>query len=152
MERRRRVDRYHAPYHAAVAAAIDRSLAAGVVPALVSIHSFTPVWRGGIRAWHAGILWDQDPRLARPLIEALRSDEGLVVGDNEPYSGALAHDTMFRHGTARGLAHALVEIRQDLIAEDAGVFVWADRLAAVLASLNARGEVHEVRRFGSPGA
>ena len=120
-ERARRIARFHAPYHAAIDAAIERAIAAGSPPALVSIHSFTPVWRGHARPWHAGVLWDGDPRFAVPLIEALRADPALVVGDNEPYSGALANDTMYRHGTERGLAHALVEIRQDLIADEAGV-------------------------------
>lgn len=141
-ERARRIRLYHVPYHAAVTAAIDRALALGRPPILVSIHSFTPVWRGHVRPWHAGILWDRDARLAVPLIEALRADPGLVIGDNEPYSGALANDTMSRHGTARGLAHALVEIRQDLIGEEAGAIEWADRLAATLSSLNGRDELH----------
>jgi predicted N-formylglutamate amidohydrolase len=141
-ERARRLRLYHAPYHAAIEAAIGRALATGRPPILVSIHSFTPVWRGRYRPWHAGILWDRDDRLAAPLIEALRTDPQLVVGDNEPYSGALANDTMARHGTARGLAHALVEIRQDLIGEEAGAIAWADRLAATLSSLNGRDELH----------
>jgi predicted N-formylglutamate amidohydrolase len=141
-ERARRIGLYHAPYHAAITAAIDRALAGGRPPMLVSIHSFTPVWRGHVRPWHAGILWDRDERLAAPLIAALRTDAALVVGDNEPYSGALANDTMSRHGTARGLAHALVEIRQDLIGGEAGAVEWADRLAATLSSLNGRDELH----------
>ena len=137
-ERARRIARFHAPYHAAIDAAIDRAIAAGRPPALVSIHSFTPVWRGHARPWHAGVLWDTDPRLAVPLIEALRADPALVVGDNEPYAGALANDTMYRHATARGLAHALIEIRQDLIGDEAGAAAWAERLAPILADLNAR--------------
>lgn len=143
-ERARRIATYHAPYHAAVTAAIDRAIAQGRVPALISIHSFTPVWRGRPRPWHAGILWDGDPRLPLPLLAALRSDAGLVVGDNEPYAGGLDGDTMARHGTGRGLAHALIEVRQDLIADTAGVTAWADRLAPILAALNARPELHAI--------
>lgn len=146
-ERARRIACYHAPYHAAVEAAVERSLALGRIPALVSMHSFTPVWRGRMRPWHAGILWGRDDRLARPLIEALRSDPDLVVGDNEPYTGVLAGDTMFRHGLARGFANALIEVRQDLIAEETGAAEWVERLAPVLASLNARAEAHEVKYF-----
>jgi predicted N-formylglutamate amidohydrolase len=148
-ERARRIERYHAPYHAAIARAIDSGMAAGVPPALFSVHSFTPVWRGTPRIWHAGILWDRDPRLALPLIEALRADPALVVGDNEPYAGALHDDTMYRHATARGLTHALVEIRQDLIADEAGVEAWVERLAAILARLNRAADAHVVRRYGS---
>ena len=116
-----RIARYHRPYHAAVAAAIEASLAAGAPPTLVSVHSFTPVWKGAPRPWHVAILWDRDPRLAAPLLEAFRAEEGFTVGDNEPYHGALEGDTMWTHGTARGLPHALIEVRQDLIADEAGL-------------------------------
>jgi predicted N-formylglutamate amidohydrolase len=148
-ERARRIARYHAPYHAAIEQAIERALAAGKPPALFSVHSFTPVWRGYVRPWHAGVLWDMDPRFAVPLIEALRADGDLIVGDNEPYSGALANDTMYRHATRRGLAHGLIEIRQDLIANDAGIEAWVARLAPILERLNALPDVHNVRHFGS---
>jgi len=155
-EREHRIGRFHAPYHDAIDAAIDRAMATGNPPALVSIHSFTPVWRGKVRPWHAGILWDTDPRLAEPMVEALRAEGGgLVIGDNEPYSGALTNDTLSRHGSGRGIAHALIEIRQDLIGDDAGAEEWAGRLARVLADLNQRPDVHEVRSYGSrskPGA
>jgi predicted N-formylglutamate amidohydrolase len=148
-ERARRIALYHAPYHDAVARLIDRALAAGTVPAIISIHSFTPVWRGQARRWQVGVLWDADPRVAAPLIAALAADGATVVGDNEPYDGALAGDTLYRHGTARGLAHALIELRQDLIADDAGVAIWADRLAPILADINRRPDVHEIRMHGS---
>lgn len=148
-ERERRIARFHRPYHAAIDAAIDRAMASGVVPALFSIHSFTPVWRGVPRPWHAGILWDIDPRFAVPFIDALRADAGLVVGDNEPYAGALHGDTMYRHATLRGLAHALIEVRQDLIADDAGVADWTARIAAILAMLNRDPSIHKVQHFGS---
>ena len=140
-ERHRRIACYYQPYHAAIDALIDERLAAGIVPALVSIHSFTPAWRGRTRPWQIGILWDRDPRLAEPLVAALRMDAALTVGDNEPYSGALRNDTMYRHGTQRGLAHALVELRQDLIADDASVRAWAERLANILVKLDQRQEV-----------
>ncbi len=131
-ERARRIARYYAPYHQAVSETIAAAMATGVVPAIVSIHSFTPVWRGALRPWHVGILWDDDPRLAVPVIEALRADPQLVVGDNEPYSGALPNDTLNRHATQAGLAHVLVELRQDLIGDDEGAAGWAERLAEIL--------------------
>jgi predicted N-formylglutamate amidohydrolase len=148
-ERSRRIARYYAPYDDAVGRTIDGAIAAGAVPAIVSIHSFTPVWRGRGRPWQIGILWDADPRLALPLIDRLRDDGDLVVGDNEPYSGDLAGDTLYRHATRRGLAHALIEIRQDLIADTDGVEAWAERLAAILSGLNRIPGVHEIRQFGS---
>ena len=73
-----------------------------------------------MRPWHAGVLWDIDDRAARPLIEMLAAEPTLVVGDNEPYDGALRGDTMFRHAIVNGFAHALIEIRQDLIADETG--------------------------------
>jgi len=148
-ERERRIRRFHAPYHAAVARAVAAALATGRPPMIFSVHSFTPIWRGVPRPWHAGVLWDRDPRFAVPLIEALRADATLVVGDNEPYAGALRNDTMYRHATAAGLAHALIEVRQDLIADDDGVGAWADRLAGILDRLNRIEELHIVRHYGS---
>jgi predicted N-formylglutamate amidohydrolase len=148
-ERLERIERYYRPYDDAIGRTIGLALATGTVPAIVSIHSFTPVWRGRGRPWQAGILWDADPRLAQPLIDGLRAGGDLVVGDNEPYTGDLAGDTLYRHATRRGLAHALIEIRQDLIADEAGVEAWAARLAALLAELNRVAELHEIRHFGS---
>ena len=149
VERQRRIAEFYAPYDAAIAGEIESAMSAGTIPAIVSIHSFTPVWRGRGRPWQVGVLWDADPRLAAPLIERLRTDDELVVGDNEPYDGALAGDALYRHATARGLAHALIELRQDLIADEAGVEAWADRLAPVLADLNGLPALHEIRHFGS---
>ena len=148
-ERLNRIAAYHTPYHEAIAAAIERAIAAGVPPALVSIHSFTPVWRGEQRRWQIGILWDSDPRLAGPLIAELAAEGALVVGDNEPYSGDLIGDTLYHHGTRRGLAHALIEVRQDLIADAEGVREWAERLAPIFRDLNARPGMHDVVHHGS---
>jgi predicted N-formylglutamate amidohydrolase len=127
-----RIARYHAPYHAAVAGRIANARADGIVPVLVSIHSFTPVWRGLQRPWHIGVLWDRDGRLAQPLLARLRRESGLVVGDNEPYTGALENDCLYRHGTMNGLPHVLIEVRQDLIADTAGIAHWAGRIETVL--------------------
>lgn len=129
----RRIAAYHRPYHAAIDAALDTVLARGGVPAIVSIHSFTPQLRGRPwRPWHLGLLWDRDDRLMRPLAARLEAEPDLVVGDNEPYSGQLRGDSMWRHGTNRGIAHILVEIRNDLIASPDGEAKWASRLAPIL--------------------
>ncbi|MGO4573574.1 N-formylglutamate amidohydrolase [Microvirga sp. 2TAF3] len=133
-----RIRRFYDPYDAAITAAIGRGLAAGHPPVIVTVHSFTPIWRGWPRPWHVGILWDADERFAVPLIEALKAEEGLVVGDNEPYDGALAGDTVDRHATRRGLASALIEIRQDLIAAGEGQEEWAERFARLLKPLVAQ--------------
>jgi predicted N-formylglutamate amidohydrolase len=124
-----RIRRYHSPYHAAIAATIRDAVDQGIVPILVSIHSFTPVWRGVPRPWHIGILWDRDGRLARPLLERLKREPDIVAGDNEPYSGELENDTLYRHGTMHGLPHVLIEVRQDLIADREGVQQWAGKLS-----------------------
>ncbi len=137
-----RVRTYYEPYDAAVAGAIERSLGFGIVPALLSIHSFTPSWRGKPRPWHAGVLWDRDARMPIPFLDALNARGDLVVGSNEPYSGELQGDMMNRHGTQRGIAHALLEIRQDLIADDAGIREWAERLVEIMPPLVADENVH----------
>jgi predicted N-formylglutamate amidohydrolase len=152
IERRRA--RYWAPYRDAVAEVVDAMCAAGRPPAVVSIHSFTPLWREAARPWKIGVLWDLDPRLSAPLLNALASEEDLapahqMVGDNEPYDGALAGDTIDDIATARGLANALIEVRQDLIATERGARAWADRLARLLKPILARPELHVPTDFGS---
>jgi len=137
-ERQRRIERYYRPYHAAIEQVIEAGLAAGVPPAILSIHSFTESWKGVARPWHVSVLWDRDPRLARPLLDLLYAENDLIVGENEPYTGQYEGDTLWQHGTERGLAHAIVEIRQDLIRDEAGQEVWATRLARVLRALLAR--------------
>ena len=103
----------------------------GPEAAILSIHSFTPAWKGMARPWEVGVLWDKDRRLAGPLMSRL-SQHAFIWGDNEPYSGALENDCLNRHGTRRGLPHALVEIRQDLIGTDADAESFAHKLAFVL--------------------
>jgi predicted N-formylglutamate amidohydrolase len=139
---------YWQPYRDQVRMMLDAMSAQGPIPAIVSLHSFTPIWKGVARPWEVGILWDRDPRLAMPLLEALQA-AGLSVGDNEPYDGALEGDTLYEHGTQRGLAHVLIEVRQDLIAHSHTAHAWAERLAHVLAPLLARQEMHEIVFFGS---
>jgi predicted N-formylglutamate amidohydrolase len=124
----RRIRDFHEPYHAAVTAELDRI---GPEAAILSIHSFTPAWKGMARPWEVGVLWDKDRRLAGPLMSRL-SQHAFIWGDNEPYSGALENDCLNRHGTRRGLPHALVEIRQNLIGTDADAESFAHKLAFVL--------------------
>ena len=133
---RRRL-RYWQPYRDAVHAETEAMLASGEPPALVSVHSFTPVWRGWNRPWKIGALWDDDPRLTRALLAALAEDglEPHEIGDNEPYSGGLAGDTIDSVAKPRGLANVLIEVRQDLIATQAAAEAWADRLARLIAPL-----------------
>ncbi len=120
-----RLERFFHPYHAALAELLDAH-----PPALIlSLHSFTPQLASSDqpRPWQVGVLYNQDDRAARlaiPLLEA----EGLVVGDQEPYSGQLLNATMNRHAEADGRPYLGIEVRQDQIADPAGQTVWAERL------------------------
>ncbi|MCH8685189.1 N-formylglutamate amidohydrolase [Pedomonas mirosovicensis] len=131
-ERQRRLDRYFHPYHNGLSAEIDSMLESDGKPALISMHSFTPRMNGFERPWHIGLLYNQDDRLSRRAIDWLRREPGLVVGDNEPYSGRLLNYTMDRHAEARGLPYLSIEIRQDLISTPEGVADWSERLSALL--------------------
>lgn len=134
---------YWEPYRAAIGRTIAAMSAQGPVPAVVSLHSFTPIWRGTLRPWQVAVLWDSDARLARPLIEALVA-RGFTVGDNEPYDGALSGDTLHEQVTQRGLAGLLIETRQDLIDTGAKAHGWADVLAKILRPLLTRPEMHRI--------
>ena len=147
-----RRERYWAPYRETVAATVEAMLASGEPPALVAIHSFTPIWRGAPRRWKVGVLWDLDDRISTPLLAALQEETDLHahgIGDNEPYDGGLAGDTIDAIATDRGLANVLIEVRQDLIAEPAGVEAWAERLARLLKPILADGSARAPKAFGS---
>ena len=121
------------PYHDRIAAELDRRAGPKGATVLIAVHSFTPVFKGFVRPWHAGVLYNRDPRLALILKHLLEAEGGLVVGDNEPYAvGDLTDYTIPVHGEKRGLPHVEIEIRQDLIAEAAGQEIWASRLARLL--------------------
>ena len=124
----RRIHAFHAPYHAAIDAELDRI---GPDAVLFSMHSFTPAWKGHPRPWDVGVLYDRDVRLAAPLMARL-AEAGFTVGDNEPYTGALEGDTLWRHGTMRGLPHVLIEMRQDLVGTDEQTQGFALRLKPIL--------------------
>jgi predicted N-formylglutamate amidohydrolase len=126
----RRIAAFHAPYHDAIARESARIQDGGAIPVLISMHSFTPSWKGTPRPWEVGVLWDRDGRLATPLMARLAA-AGFAVGDNEPYHGALDGDTLNIHGTLRGLPHVLIEMRQDLIGDDAAA-AFAARLGPIL--------------------
>jgi len=148
-ERANRIARFHKPYHDLIDRTLDAMLAGGPPPVIASIHSFTPVWRGVPRPWHATVLWDCDPRAVRPMLDGLRAQEGLIVGDNEPYDGALKNDTMYRHATRRGIAHVLLELRQDLIADETGANEWAGRLEPILRDIGRRPDCRRIQVYKS---
>ena len=128
-----RVREIFLPYHDRIDAELDRRRQAGRPAALIAMHSFTPVFFGVARPWHAGVLYNRDPRFAHLVMELLKHEEGLVVGDNEPYSVTDASDyTIPVHGEGRGLHHLAIEVRQDLIGDVQGQRVWGALLARLL--------------------
>jgi predicted N-formylglutamate amidohydrolase len=134
-ERRKaaRVREIFQPYHDRIETELDRRRQAGRPAALIAMHSFTPVFMGVARPWHAGVLYNRDPRFAHLLMALLKREEGIVVGDNEPYSVTDASDyTIPVHGERRGLHHVAIELRQDLIADDKGQRAWGPLLARLL--------------------
>jgi len=121
------------PYHHAVTERLDRLCEQAPEPLVIAVHTFTPIMNGHERPWHVGVLSNEDRRVASPLIEALGREAGLCVGDNEPYSAMepLGY-SMVTHCRDRLLPHALLEVRQDLVADAAGVARWSAILERAL--------------------
>lgn len=134
-DRTARIERFHRPYHEALTALIEQSRPS----LLAAIHSFTPrlMTADADRPWEVGILYNHDDRAARIAIELLRA-EGLKTGDNQPYSGKLLNATLNRHGEGRGIPYLAIEVRNDLIADAAGVARWTDILARVISETRNR--------------
>ena len=107
------------PYHRRIGAGIAGFAERGIRPAVVAVHGFTPVLGGAKRPWHIGILWGEDGRIAVPLIDALRRDTGMAIGDNEPYSGRLHYGySVSVHAGETGLPNVLIELREDIVAAE----------------------------------
>ncbi len=134
----RRLNAWHRPYHAAYA----KLAAARPDTVIVAVHSFTPRLNGRApRPWHVGLLYaERDPRLARPLLERLRAEPDLCVGENEPYAGHLPGDSIDRHALQTGRPNVLIELRHDLIKTEAGQREWAERLAPMLTGVLENGD------------
>jgi predicted N-formylglutamate amidohydrolase len=126
-----RIAGIHAPYQQAIADELTRRAAAGQATILVALHSFTPALSGGApRPWQIGVLHDGgDAAFAHALLASLQADPALTVGDNEPYRMDLIDYTIPRHAYPAALPYAEIEVRQDLIDDDAGQRAWAARLA-----------------------
>jgi predicted N-formylglutamate amidohydrolase len=140
----RRIERFYKPYHDEIEREIARARALSITPVIVSMHSFTPEWKGKKRPWQIGVLWsERDGRLAVPLMEELRREGDITVGDNEPYHGELENDCMAQHALRHGFAHVLIEIRQDLISDAAGIAKWTARLVPILRAALVRLESSE---------
>ena len=124
------------PYHRRINAIIDARRQRHMPTILISLHSFTPVYAGIARPWHIGTLYQRDRILPPMLLELLRAEPDLVVGDNEPYAVSDETDyTIPVHGEMRGLMNTGIEIRQDLIEDQAEQHQWADRLARIFGEI-----------------
>lgn len=131
--RQQRIDAIWTPFHAAIDDLVEARSAAGTPTVIVTLHSFTPVYRDVSRPWHVGIISSGDRRFAEPMLASLRRDSALVVGDDEPYSARDNVDyTIRRHGFDRGLPHVMIEVRNDLVRTTGDVAGWVDRLAGAL--------------------
>lgn len=130
-ERAARIERFHVPYHNDLDAAIEEMLSRHARPFIVSVHSFTNRLMGAAidRPWSVGLLWREDEPSARSMIDYLRAVKDWRIGDNEPYDARQFNYSVDRHVGPRKLSHLTLELRQDLISDDAGVMKMADILA-----------------------
>lgn len=144
-EKQLRTRSFFKPYHDAIQARIELFRDQGRIPAIISIHTCTPVYDRIVRKWHIGVMWDKDPRIARPLLENLAGMPEVCVGDNEPYSGQHPNDfTIDHHAESAGLPCVGVEVRQDLVASAEGAAHWSGVLGEALESVLAAPELYTV--------
>ena len=131
-----RIQSFFKPYHDAITTRLEQFAEQAIVPVFISVHTCTPVFDRIVRPWHIGIMWDQDPRVAVPLIEHFNQIEDVCIGDNEPYSGRHPHDfTIDYHAEPAGLPHMGIEVRQDLVEDAEGAGHWAGVLADGLSDI-----------------
>lgn len=134
-ERERREAMMFHPFHQGVARFLDSRQARGEASVIVAIHSYTPVFHGKQRPWHAGVLFAQAASMGRTVIEALRSrDPALLVEANVPYVIDANDYAIPVHGDQRGNPAILIEIRNDLIATSDEAERWAGYLAGALSA------------------
>jgi predicted N-formylglutamate amidohydrolase len=137
-----RIDEIYNPYHAALGQLVDGFVQGGIVPVILSIHSFTPVFFKEKRPWEVGVMWAQDSRIPLAMIDFFRG-KGFVVGDNEPYSAKLlSGTTMHRHADGRRLPNALIEIRNDLLRTPKDCEIWAGLLHEFMNKILADDSIH----------
>lgn len=132
-ERRARTDALYVPFRDELADFIAARKANGRPPVLVTMHSFTPVYHGRQRDVDVGILHDTDKRLAASMLAVAEKTKRYDVRRNEPYGPAdgVTH-TLIEHGVKNGLLNVMIEIRNDLIQDEAGQKVMAGYLTGLL--------------------
>ena len=142
-QRALRADALFKPFHQALHEVLDARRQQRRRSLLIAIHSFTPNFRGEARPWDIGLMYGADARLAVPVLAALRRDERLLVGDNQPYAMEEGIDyTLPEHGQRRGIPHLGVEIRQDQVADTDAQTRWAGRLASLLRQVANTPDIH----------
>ena len=146
IERSKRIHRFYLPYHKQINRFIYKSLDNGKIPKILSIHSFTPIWKGKKREIDVGILWDKDNRLSKIFLNSLKN---IKLGDNKPYSGRLKNVTLYKHATSRGIPHILIELRQDLLKKDKDKLQWAKKIHNVLIENENTIKSFSLKKYGS---
>ncbi|MBL4801697.1 MAG: N-formylglutamate amidohydrolase [Emcibacter sp.] len=136
---------YHA-FHDRTEELVKDKVLSQHAPLICGMHSFTPHMNGFDRPWHAGMLWNKDPRLAEALINSL-TERGFTVGNNEPYSGRDLFFTMNRHGDDHGAPHVTIEIRQDEVSSPIGIDKWTTILAEDLTQIAQDSSVRSFKKY-----
>lgn len=148
-ERNQRINEIYEPFHQRVSRLIETVAARGSPPAVITVHTFTPTYKGVPRTLDLGILHDSDSRMADSMLRLCERESAIDARRNEPYGPAdgVTH-TLLRHSLASGLRNVMLEVRNDLVAEEAGQQAWALKLHRLLSGVlndaaNATGDVAE---------
>ena len=141
-----RINNFYLPYHETIKKFILERLKKRKIPKILSIHSFTPIWKGRKREVDIGVLWDKDNRLASIFLKSFKE---VNIGNNKPYNGRLMNDTLYQHGTMNGLPHVLIEIRQDLLKTNEERLFWAGKIYKILNENRQEIELFNIKEFGS---
>tara|TARA_B100001996_G_scaffold112971_1_gene85473 strand:- start:81 stop:857 length:777 start_codon:yes stop_codon:yes gene_type:complete len=145
-ERLKRIKNFYLPYHEEIELFLSETLKKNIVPKIISIHSFTPIWKGKKRDIEVGILWDKDDRLSSIFLEYIKNN---ICGNNQPYNGRLVNDTLYRHATLRGIPHILIEIRQDLLESNKERLLWAEKIYDILINNKDNIQSFKIENYGS---
>ncbi|MEH6624991.1 MAG: N-formylglutamate amidohydrolase [Motiliproteus sp.] len=148
-QKQQRLEEILNAYHAGIETELKGLKQYSIAPLLFSIHTFTPAMQGCSkpRPWHAGMLWNADPRIALPLMHHLRQHDHLIIGNNEPYSARDVAYTIDRHGHDHGYPNCAIEIRQDLLKDHTDCLWWGERLAEGLLKVLDTEEIQQVKYF-----
>ena len=131
--KRERARKYCLPYRTKVEKIINKKIKKKIIPIIVAIHSFTPIYKGVSRPWHLGLLYRKDKRITSLILSKLKGNSLITVGVNQPYKLNLKGDFSIPYfAESKGLPNILFEIRQDLVSSRKGVTVWSNRLSKLL--------------------